>query len=94
MSTTKVPDATPGVVAKYAFSDGQALVAKVRYNRLVDILSGLACYSLQNHLRTTASKMGQVETDELYIGFDKKGMHYAIPVQPKGQGGQAQCRAN
>jgi hypothetical protein len=53
MASTKVPDSTPGVVAKYALSAEQALLAKVRYNRLVDIFTGVACSSLQNHLRTT-----------------------------------------
>lgn len=84
MALTKVPDATPGIVAKYAFSDEQALLAKVRYNRLVDIFSGVTCYSLQNHLRTTVPEMGQVETDEIYIGVDKKGAHYVFPIQAKG----------
>ena len=84
MSTTKVPDATPGIVAKYALSDEQALLARVRYNRLIDIFTGVTCYSLQNHLRTTAPNMGQVETDEIYIGVDKKGAHYVFPVQAKG----------
>jgi hypothetical protein len=28
--------------------------------------------------------MGQVETDEIYIGIDKRGAHYVIPVQAKG----------
>jgi hypothetical protein len=84
MAITKVPDATPGIVAKYAFNDEQALLAKVRYNRLVDIFSGVTCYSLQNHLRTTVPEMGQVETDEIYIGVDKKGAHYVFPIQAKG----------
>jgi hypothetical protein len=84
LSETKVPDATPGVVAKYALSDEQALLSKVRYNRLVDIFTGVACYSLQNHLRTTAPSIGQVEIDELYVGVDKKGCHYVFPVQAKG----------
>ncbi len=84
MAATKVPDCTPGIVAKYAFNDEQALLAKVRYNRLVDIFSGVVCYSLQNHLRTTVQEMGQVETDELYVGVDKKGIHYVFPVQAKG----------
>jgi hypothetical protein len=84
MAVTKVPDATPGIVAKYALNDEQALLAKVRYNRLVDIFTGVACYSLQNHLRTAVPEMGQVETDELYIGVDKKGAHYVFPVQAKG----------
>jgi hypothetical protein len=82
--TTKVPDATPGIVTKYAFGDEQALLARLRYNRLVDIFTGVTCYSLQNHLRTTVPAMGQVETDELYVGLDKKGAHYIFPVQAKG----------
>jgi len=84
MTATKVPDSTPGVIAMYALTDEQALLAKVRYNRLVDIFTGVACYSLQNHLRTTVPGMGQVETDELYVGVDKKGIHYVLPVQAKG----------
>ena len=84
MTTTKVPDSTPGVAAKYALSDEQALLAIVRYNRLVDIFTGVACFSLQNHLRTVVPNIGQVETDELYVGVDKKGIHYVIPVQAKG----------
>lgn len=84
MAMTKVPDATPGVVAKYALSDEQALLAKVRYNRLIDIFTGVACYSLQSHLQTAVPNMGQVESDEIYIGVDKKGAHYVFPVQAKG----------
>lgn len=80
----KIPDSTPGIVEKYAFSDEQALLAKVRYNRLIDIFTGITCYSLQNHLRTTVPDMGQVETDELYAGLDQNGIHYAFPVQAKG----------
>ena len=82
--TTKVPDATPGIVAKYAFGDEQALLARVRYNRLIDVFSGVTCYSIQSHLRTVVPDMGQVETDELYVGLDKKGAHYIFPVQAKG----------
>jgi len=62
LAETKVPDATPGIVAKHAFNDEQALLARVRYNRLVDIFSGVTCYSLQSHLRTTVPNMGQIET--------------------------------
>lgn len=81
---TKIPDATPGIVAKYALGDEQALLTKLRYNRLIDIFSGVVCYSLQNHLRTTVPGVGQVETDELYVGIDKKGVHYVFPIQAKG----------
>ncbi len=82
---TKIPDATPGVIEKYALNDEQALLAKIRYNRLVDIFTGLTCYSLQNHLRTTVPDIGQVETDEIYIGIDKRGAHYVLPVEAKGK---------
>lgn len=81
---TKIPDATPGVITRYSFSDEQSLLAKLRYNRLVDIFTGLTCYSLQNHLRTTLRDGSQVETDEIYVGLDKRGMHYVLPVQAKG----------
>ncbi len=84
LAETKVPDATPGIVTKYAFDDEQGLLARVRYNRLVDIFSGVTCYSLQNHLCTTTPDMGQVETDEIYVGLDKKGAHYIFPIQAKG----------
>lgn len=84
LAETKIPDATPGVIAKYALSDEQALLAILRYNRLVDIFSGVTCYSLQNHLRTTVRGLGQVETDEVYIGLDQRGAHYVFPVQAKG----------
>ncbi|MFT3745518.1 MAG: hypothetical protein QM785_14650 [Pyrinomonadaceae bacterium] len=83
---TKILDATPGIITRYALGDEQALLAIVRFNRLIDIFSGLTCYSLQNHLRTTVPDMGQVEVDEIYIGVDKRGAHYIIPVQAKGHG--------
>lgn len=84
LAETKIPDATPGIISKYAMNDEQGLLAKVRYNRLIDIFTGLTCYSLQNHLRTTVPEMGQVETDEIYLGLDKRGVHYILPVQAKG----------
>ena len=32
LAETKVPDATPGIISKYALDDEQALLAKLRYN--------------------------------------------------------------
>jgi hypothetical protein len=84
LAATKIPDATPGIIARYALDDEQGLLARLRYNRLIDIFTGIACYSLQSHLRTVVPKMGQVETDELYVGIDRKGIHYVLPVQAKG----------
>lgn len=81
---SKIPDATPGIIAMYALNDEQALLAKLRYNRLIDIFTGVTCSSLQSHLRTTAKSVGQVETDEVYVGVDKRGAHFVFPVQAKG----------
>lgn len=80
----KIPDATPEIVLAYSLSDEQALLAKLRYNRLIDIFLGMATYSLQNHLRTTVSGIGQIEIDEIYVGIDSRGRQYVIPVQAKG----------
>ncbi|MFM2099223.1 MAG: hypothetical protein RLZZ366_762 [Pseudomonadota bacterium] len=79
-----IPDATPELIRAYALDDEQALLAIVRYNRLIDTFLGLTTYSLQNHLRTTVKGIGQIEIDELYFGIDRNGCHFAIPVQAKG----------
>ena len=79
-----IPDATPEMIRAYRMDDEQALLAMVRYNRLIDTFLGLTAYSLQNHLRTTVKGKGQIEIDELYIGLDSRGCHYVIPVQAKG----------
>lgn len=60
-------------------------MAILRYNRLLDIFTGKTCYSLQNHLRTAIPGIGQVETDEVYVGLDQEGNHYVFPVQAKGK---------
>lgn len=84
LATIAIPDATPELIRAYALDDEQALLAIVRYNRLIDTFLGLTTYSLQNHLRTTVKGIGQIEIDELYIGLDRHGCHYVIPVQAKG----------
>lgn len=80
---TKIPESTPEIIKRYAFSDEQALLAKVRYNRLVDVFFGITTYSLQNHLRTTVKSIGQIEIDEIYVGLDRNGRHFVIPAQAK-----------
>lgn len=81
---TKVPDATPEILLANRLGDEQALLAIVRYNRLIDLFLGITAYSLQNHLRTTTPEIGQVEIDELYVGLDRNGAQYVVPVQAKG----------
>lgn len=82
--TTKIPDATPEIIRSSALGDEQALLALVRYNRLIDTFLGVTAYSLQNHLRTTAVGVGQVEVDEIYVAVDRYGRQFVIPVQAKG----------
>ncbi len=93
LRTVRLPDSTPGVISRYSLSDEQALLARVRYNRLLDVFTGLACYPLQSHLRTSIAisdaitgqrSSSQVETDDLYVGLDRHGAHHILPVQAKG----------
>lgn len=82
----KVPDATPEIVGKYVLNSEQALLAKLRYNRLIDIFAGVTAYSLQNHLKTRVKGLSQIEVDELYLGIGKTGAQYVLPVEAKGHG--------
>lgn len=84
LTKIKIPDSTPEIVGAYALSDEQALLAKVRYNRLLDIFLGITAYSLQNHLRTTVKNVGQIEIDEIYAGIDRQGRQFVVPIQAKG----------
>jgi hypothetical protein len=84
MMRIKIPDSTPEIIAKYTSGDEQALLTKVRYNRLIDIFLGITAYSLQNHLRTTVEGIGQIEIDEIYVGLNRHGNQFIIPVQAKG----------
>ena len=80
----KIPDATPEIITANDQGDEQAVLARTRYNRLIDIFLGLTAYSLQNHFRTFVKEMGQIETDEVYVGVNKQGQQFVIPVQAKG----------
>ena len=84
LMTIKIPDATPEIVSAHAMSDEQALLAKIRYNRLLDVFLGVSAYSLQNHLRTTVKDIGQIEVDEIYVAVDSTGRQFILPVQAKG----------
>lgn len=83
MLPIKVPNATPEILLANACDDEQALLAKVRYNRLIDLFLGITAHSLQNHLRTAVSGIGQIEIDELYVGLNRAGSQFIVPVQAK-----------
>jgi len=84
LACVKIPDSTPEIISAYALTDEQALLARVRYNRLIDIFLSVAAYSLQNHLRTSIKGYGQIEIDEVYVAIDRSGKQFIIPVQAKG----------
>lgn len=83
LQTINVLDATPDLILKYGGSDEQGLLAKVRYNRLVDTFLGITAYHLQGHLRAYIPGSGQVEIDDLYLGVDTEGNQYVVPVEAK-----------
>lgn len=78
-----IPGTIPEIVRAFAQNDEQALLAIIRYNRLIDIFLGLTTFSLQNHLRTTVKGIGQIEIDEVYLGLDRYGRQHVIPIQAK-----------
>lgn len=82
----KIPDSTPQIVARYAKTDEQAVLARIRYCRLIDIFMGLASFQLQSHMRTTIAHFNgsQTELDEVYVGVDVHGTQFVIPIQAKG----------
>jgi hypothetical protein len=83
MDVTSIPDATPQIVLEYQSNDEQAMLARVRYNRLVDTFTGLTAYELQGHFRTTIPGMGQVEIDDLYLGVNEDGEWSVMPIEAK-----------
>lgn len=83
IAVTTIPDSTPQIVLKYQSSDEQAVLARIRYNRLVDVFASLTTYHLQGHFRTTISEAGQIEVDDLYIGLDEDANASVLPVEAK-----------
>ena len=81
-----IPYAVPEIVGSNLAQDEQGLLTIVRYNRLLDVFTGLACFHLQSHFRTQVPNHGQVEIDDLYVGIDKDGQGFVLPVEAKGEG--------
>jgi len=78
-----IPDATPQIIYDRCGGDEQALLARVRYCRLVDCFTGLSAWHLQGHYRTTIGRGIQVEIDEFYLGCNLDGEWFSIPVEAK-----------
>lgn len=82
----EVLNAVPEIVEKYSQDDEQALLTAVRYNRLVDIFTKITCFHLQSHARTTIQGEGQIEIDDIYVGVDREGLRYIVPLEAKSGG--------
>jgi len=76
-------NALPEIVEKYTANDEQGLLSTLRYNRLIDIFTGVTCFHLQSHIRTTIAGEGQIEIDDLYVGIDEDGVEYILPTEAK-----------
>jgi len=83
LSHIEILNALPEIVEKYASNDEQGLLSVIRYNRLIDIFTGITCFHLQSHIRTTIAGEGQIEIDELYVGIDKNGKEFILPIEAK-----------
>jgi len=83
LAPIEILNAMPEIVEKYTANDEQGLLSAIRYNRLIDIFTGITCFHLQSHIRTTIRNEGQVEIDELYVGIDEDGREYIIPTEAK-----------
>jgi hypothetical protein len=79
----EILNALPEIVQKYTTNDEQGLLSAIRYNRLIDIFTGVTCFHLQSHIRTTISGEGQIEIDDLYVGVDEDGAEYILPTEAK-----------
>jgi hypothetical protein len=86
LKTYSIPYAVPEIVAQNLARDEQGLLTVVRYNRILDVFTGLACFHLQSHIRTFVKEHGQVEVGELYVGVDKDGQGFVLPVEAKEEG--------
>jgi len=78
-------NAIPEIVEGLLRRDEQSLLTKLLYNRLIDIFCGLTCFHIQNHYRSFVDKIGEVELDAIYVGVDKLGSLFVIPIEAKSQ---------
>ena len=85
-ATRWVVDRTPAPVTHFSFSERGALLAKIRHNNLVGLFLGLDVYSIQCCASVNVRRIGQIEIDEVYVGLDRSGRQFVVPVQAKGGG--------
>ncbi len=77
--------ALPEAVRPYIADDEQGVLTQTRYAGLLDDFTGLECYHLTSHLRFRV-RGREAELDDLSVGVDDAGDHYALAVEAKGEG--------
>jgi hypothetical protein len=82
-SPVDIYNAIPEVVEGLLRQDEQSLLTRILYNRLIDIFTGLTCFHIQNHYRSFVTGLGEVELDALYVGVDKTGTLFVLPIEAK-----------
>jgi hypothetical protein len=75
----------PAVVEVLLPQDQESLLTRVLYHRLVDIFTGLTCFHIRNHYCSFVTGVGEVELDALYVGVDKTGTLFVLPIEAKSQ---------
>jgi hypothetical protein len=76
-------DETPRYIGGADIFGETRLLAVVRKNRLVNLLLGLSAYSHTINYRALVHGIGQIEIDEVYLGVDRTGRQFVIPIQAK-----------
>ena len=84
LAEIKVPDSTPGLIETYALNDEQALLAKLRYNRLIDVFrESLAIPFKATYAPRLPGLVRSRPTRSTSVSICR-GVHYVFPVQAKG----------
>ncbi len=82
--TNRIFDETPRYVGGRGILDQARLLTVLRHNRLVNLFLGLSTYSHTINHRMLMRGIGQIEIDEVYVGVDRAGRQFVVPVQAKG----------
>ena len=79
----ELPEKSPTTDSRPNRRGKQALLTKVRDNRLIDHFLGVSAYSLLNQLGVNVPEVGRIESDELYLAVTSFGRKFVVPVQVK-----------
>jgi hypothetical protein len=80
----KIPDATPEIIAAYALTHEQSLLAKVRYNRLIDIFLGIDLFACRTTCRPVKD-MGRSRWTRFTSASTGTASSSSFPFRPKAE---------